>query len=86
MWYGGNLRALFSKVFPAVGLKFTGGPVLILHNDLMSAYDLPDLGDWYSSNSLRDALAGSGREQEFVIFATVEGEIEIDFTRGLPNA
>ena len=69
-----------------MGLEFAGCGVLIAEDDFAGAGDAADFVDRYAGDLGRDAFAGPRGEKEFVVFASVEGLVEVDFVCGLADA
>ena len=77
---------LAAEMLPASGLEFVRDAAAIAQEDFASARDVTDLGDRHARDSRwYGSIAGCG-EQEFVIFAAVQSEFEIDFMRWFANA
>lgn len=55
-------------------------------NYALAAPNLTDLGYRDASDSLRDGLVARSREKQFVVFAAVQRESQIDLAGGLRNA
>src|SRR5580658_10560428 len=75
-----------SEMLPALRLEFVGHAGGIAQNDLPAPSDAADLGQGDSRDPLRNVLAGVGSEQEFVVLTAMQGQIEVDFARGLADA
>jgi hypothetical protein len=69
-------------MLPTSGTKLNAHALLVHQNDVLPPGDVADLSDLDTSNAGRDALAARGREEKFVIFATVQGGLKIDFVTG----
>jgi hypothetical protein len=67
-------------MLPAFGLQLAAH-IFAYEDDFFVPCDVPDLGDGDSGDAGRDMLSGRSSEQEFVIFAAVQGGREIHFLR-----
>ncbi len=63
----------FRAALPAAGLEFVRHALGVAHENLWLASDEADLGQADSGNLFRNALAGAGGEEKFVVLAAVEG-------------
>ena len=81
LWASGSLL----EVLPAPGVKLGSPPTMVYENNLPTSRDLADLGDVDACYSGRDSLAFVRSEEQFVVVAPVEGELNIDFMSGLAN-
>src|SRR5579872_132767 len=68
-------------MFPPLGLEGVADFAKTDKNDSALARDAADVCDWHSRNAGRNALARRCGEKEFVILASVQGQLEIDFVR-----
>ena len=73
-------------MLPASGHKFVGDALGVPDKSLPRAGDDADLGESNSGKLRRNALGGRNGEQKFVIFAAVQGQVEINLARGLAHA
>ena len=87
LYAGGRMIAdPVAKVFPASGMESVRYSTAIPQDYFASAGDSPDFDDRHARD-LRGYGSIPGRgEQEFVIFAAVQGELEIYFVRWFAHA
>jgi hypothetical protein len=73
-------------MLPASRVEFVGDAVGIPQEDFANARDVTDLRDRHAGDSRRNFPIPGRGEQEFVIFAAVQSELEIYFVRWLSHA
>src|SRR5271169_5139195 len=78
---GNRGTLLAAKVFPSVRLELGRDTGRAQQENLSLARDLPDLRKRDSGNASRNPFAAGRGKQQFVVFAAVEGELEINLPR-----
>src|SRR6202158_6546783 len=78
--------SLTLEVLPALRLELSGDTPRVAQEDLRRTGDAADLGQSNPGNFGWNPLARRGGEKQFVVFAAVEREVEIDFAGRLSHA
>jgi hypothetical protein len=66
-------------VLPTFGTKLKPLTTLVRQNDALPPGDVADLSDGDTSDPRRYSLAGRSRKEQFVVFASMQGGLKIDF-------
>src|SRR5579863_6557117 len=75
-----------AEVFPSASGQFAPYAVLVNQEDISSARDLADHGDRNTRDAGWNSVAARGSKKQFVVFAAVQCQLQIDFTRRLADA
>jgi hypothetical protein len=69
-------------MLPTLGTKLKPHAFFVHQNDVFSPGNMADLGYWNAGDVPRYLLAARSREEQFVIFASVQGGLKLNFVGG----